>query len=442
MRGDDRGGGTQRDVASDATRKAVTSTGPLNDGCPGTVDGNGIAPIDAPHLRTRAVHAGEDIGAAVRPLTRPIVQSSVYAFRDPAMAEARFAADPPEPNYSRDGLPNVRALARAVADLEGAEAGHAAASGMAAIGLLFLAHLSAGDHVVISADCYRDTQLLLTEELARFGVVTSRANCCDPIRIERAVTPRTRLIYVDTISNPAMKLADLPRVAAIAHAAGALLAVDNTFATPVLCRPIEHGADLVVHSATKFLGGHHDLTAGVIVGRRDLIAPIERCGYRFGPTLGSFDAWLALRGIKTLAPRMAWITETALTLATFLQTQRAIAAVRYPGLPDHPQPDLVRRLLPEGAGGVLAFDLRGGPAAADAFIRNLRLIPYAMSLGGATTTVSYPPRWRTAGAPVEPAGCATVRMSVGLEAARDLIADLRRALDGLPDDGTAPKEDA
>lgn len=385
-------------------------------------------------LRTLAVHVGTDATSPVRSLSQPIVQSSVYAFRDPALAEARFNADPPEPNYSRDGMPNVRALEQAVAALEGAEAAHGTASGMAAISLLLLTHLSAGDHVVISADCYRDTQLLLTQELSRFGIETTVVTCCNLDTFRQALRPRTRLIFIDTISNPAMKLADLPRISEIAHEADALLAVDNTFATPVLCRPLSHGADFVVHSATKFLGGHHDLTAGVIAGREELIAPIRRCGYLFGPTLGPLDAWLALRGIKTLAPRISWMSETALALASFLQTHPAVADVRYPGLPSYPQADLAHRLLPDGGGAMLAFDLNGEAGVGDAFIRGLRLIPYAMSLGGTETTVSYPPRIRAAAdqsGETKPSPSVTLRISVGLEAPQDLIADLRGALDGL-----------
>jgi methionine-gamma-lyase len=253
----------------------------------------------------------------------------------------------------------------------------------------------------------------------------------DPETLRTSLTDRTRLVFVETISNPAMKLCDLARIAEIAHEGGALLVVDNTFATPALCRPLEHGADLVGHSATKFIGGHHDLTAGVVVGRKTLVERIRRCAYLYGPTLGSMDAWLALRGIKTLAPRMAWISETATAVAAYLAAHPAIAAVRYPGLPDHPQAVLAQRLLPDGAGGMLAFDLAGGPSAAEALIRSLRTIAFAPSLGGTGTTVSYPPTALPAGNNVrEPS--AVVRMSVGLEAAADLIADLRQALAVYP----------
>jgi len=399
---------------------------------------------EAMRHRTRAVHAGDDWSGAVYPLTDPISPSTVFAFRDPEIANLRRAMDPPEPNYSREGLPNVRALERAVAELERAGDACAVASGMAAISLTMLAHLDAGDRVIASADCYCDAQSLLTQELTRFGVGTDFVDTGDLDAVRRAVGTSTRLIYVDTISNPAMRLADLEPLATIAHDAGALLCVDNTFATPMLCRPLEYGADLVIHSATKFLGGHHDLTAGVVAGRQTVIDPIRRCGYLFGPTLGPWDAWLALRGIRTLAPRIAWISETAVRVASFLQAHPEVSSVRYPGLPDHPQAELARRLLPDGAGGMLAFDLEAGSDAADKVIRGLRLIPYAPSLGGPTTTVCYPPRDLTTD-PCEEDGsyrCGTLRLSIGLEAPSDIIADLAMALDGLPAAVTAGGDEA
>lgn len=382
-------------------------------------------------LGTRVVHSGEDVSSPVRPLSDPIARSTVFAFDDPSLANRLRSAEPPEAAYGRDGLPNVRALERAIADLEGAEAAHAVASGMAAISLTFLAYLGAGQRVVLSRDCYCETGSLANDELARFGVVASFIDATDLSAVETAMADAPKLLYVETISNPAMKLADLPRLADLAHAAGALLCVDNTFATPLLCRPLEHGADLVVHSATKFLGGHHDLMAGVVAGSSRLIAPIRRSGYLFGPTLGPTDAWLALRGIRTLAARMAWICSAAIRVASFLASHPAVASVRYPGLAEGPQADLARRLLPDGEGGMVAFDLVGGPNAADAVIRALRLIPFAPSLGGPTTTVCYPPQDFSGSAEGCDLGSTTLRLSIGLEAAADVVADLRQALDGL-----------
>ena len=382
-------------------------------------------------LRTRAVHAGTDATLPVWTLSQPIATSTVYAFRDPTVADLRATADPPEPNYVRDGMPNVRALERAVADLEGAEGAHAVGSGMAAIALTFLTHLRAGDHVIAYADDYCETRTLLTEELPRFGVRTTLIEAGDPRALEAACCRETRMVYVETIANPSLRLADLEALARFTQDHGLLLCVDNTFATPVLCRPLAYGADLVLHSATKFLGGHHDLIAGIVAGRRELIDPICRYGRLYGMTLGAMDAWLALRGLHTLAPRMAWMSDTASAIAAFLHSHPAIAAVHYPGLPDHPDAALARRLLPTGAGAMLAFDLRDGPPAAARLIRTLQLIPYALSLGGTASTVCYPPHVQTAdgdGNDFAALGSATIRMSVGLEAADDLIADLAQAL--------------
>ena len=421
-----------------------------------------------PAFRTRAAHAGEDANAAIRPLSEPVAQASVYAFRDPADADARLAADhqlasdPAEPTYSRDGLLNATSLERAIADLEGAEAAHATASGMAAIALVFLANLSAGDHLVVSSDVHCDVEALLTEELARFGVGAAFVDLTDLDAVRAAMGPRTRIVYGETISNPAMKLVDLPALARIAHAGSsggvdgssvgageALLVIDNTFATPALCRPLEHGADLVVHSATKFLGGHHDLSAGVVCGRAGPVGRVHRAGYLYGPTVAPLDAWLAVRGIKTLAPRMAWASETAGAVARYLDRHPAVKSVRYPGLPGHTQAELAHRLLPDGGGAMLAFDVGAGPAAAELAIRSLSAIPYALSLGGTVTTVCYPPRAMPTADPnghangrVDGSGSpngsangssrrrsATLRLSIGLESADDLIADLGQALD-------------
>ncbi|MBA2276425.1 MAG: aminotransferase class I/II-fold pyridoxal phosphate-dependent enzyme [Chloroflexia bacterium] len=396
-----------------------------------TAGSDGLAD-PAMSFRTRAVHAGESTGAAVRPLSDPIYQSSVYAFDDPGLSASRHTAEPPLPNYSRDHFPNVAALEQAVAELEGAEAGYAVASGMAAISLVFLALLGTGSHVVAGCGAYCDTEALLDQVLSRFGVTASFVDLHDAGAVAAALQPTTRLIFVETIANPGIHLADLPALSALARERGIPLCVDNTFATPALCRPMEHGADLVVHSVTKFLGGHHDLTAGVVVGRADLLRRIQRTGYLIGSLLGAMDAWLALRGIRTLAPRMAWISKTAAEVAAELARHPAVAAVYYPGLAAGPDADLVRRLLPDGAGGMMTFDVAGGPEAAARLVRRLRLIPFAPSLGGTTTTICYPPRTLAPATESFHPPVASLRLSIGLESASDLIADLRQALDEGP----------
>jgi cystathionine beta-lyase/cystathionine gamma-synthase len=382
--------------------------------------------------RTRTVHAGENRDDAVRPLVTPIYQSTVFAVDDASRSAARHEAD--QPNYSRDRFPNVRELEQAVADLEGADAGCATSSGMAAISLVFLSLLSAGDHVVLGQGGYCDTEDLIDQVMARFGVAVTLVDATDPAAVELALRPETRLVFVETIANPSMQVPDLDALGAIMARHNALLMVDNTFATPVFCRPLEHGADLVVHSATKFLGGHHDLTAGVVVGGQDLVQRIRNTGYLIGTVPGAMDAWLALRGIRTLAPRMAWINETAGEIAGFLEDHLAISMVRYPGLATGKDAAVADRILPDGAGGMLAFQVAGGDGVAEAFLRRLRLVAYVPSLGGVTTTICFPPR--TLDGQREPRQSdGWLRLSVGLESPADVIADIAQALAGDEGDG-------
>ncbi len=368
-------------------------------------------------------------------MAEAIHPAAVYGFADPSHLDDRRLADPSLGNYSRDGMANAASLERAVADLEGADGAHATSSGMAALALVFLSFLRAGDEIIIAPNAYCDTETLLVDELGRYGIRTVFADMGDPADVARKLSPATRLIHAESIVNPSLTLSDLTGLGKLAKAHGCLLSVDNTLATPLLCRPLEHGADLVIHSVTKFLGGHHDLTAGIVCGRDDLIARLRYTGYLYGPTLNPFAAWLAVRGIKTLAPRMDWISRTATNVATFLEGHQAVSVVRYPALASYRQADLAAAMLPNGAGGVMLVALEGGPAAVSELIKHLDLIAYAPSLGGPTTTVSYPPitlhRQGLPGGGAPRSGSATIRLSIGLEGADDLIADLAQALDGL-----------
>lgn len=374
-------------------------------------------------MPTRAIHAGVSPIDGAQPLGGAIVQSSVYGFREPAVAGERRQAS--LPIYARDHFPNQMALEDAIADLEGAGAGYVTPSGMAAIALTALALLTSGDHVIIGMDSYCDTEELFLTEFPRLGVETSVVNLTDLAAVEAALRPRTRLLLAETITNPGMRVPDLAALAALLRPRDVLFAVDNTFATPVLCRPLALGADLVIHSVTKFLGGHHDLVAGAVVGPADLIERIGRSGYFFGQLPGSVDAWLALRGIRTLAPRIELACRNAEAVATFLAGHPAVRAVRYPGLRGAPDAEVVRRQLPNGAGAVLVFDLHGDRAAATRLMRDLRLIPYAGTLGGVETTICYPPVRDSVGVRAD---VGSLRLSVGLEAPEDLIADLAGAL--------------
>jgi cystathionine beta-lyase/cystathionine gamma-synthase len=384
-------------------------------------------------VRTRSVQGGHGPSEGeVWPLVPPIVTSTVYASHDLDAIAARIAAG--EPTYNRDQFPNPRLLGDLVAELEGAERGYAVASGMAAITVVVLTLLSQGDHLVVGAGGYSDTEELLTRELSRFGIAGTAVDLADLDAVRAAMTPRTRLVLAETIANPAITVTDIPAVAAIAHEHDAVLAIDNTFATPALCQPLALGADLVIHSATKFLGGHHDLSAGVVAGPERLMEEIARVGYLLGAVPGATDAWLAVRGIRTLAPRMDWISRSAREVATWLAARPEIARVRYPGVTDGEDRALVGRILPLGGGGVMVIELAGPEASvtAAALVRRLGMIVYAPSLGGEVTTLCYPPRIQTREERSRKDREACLRVSIGLEDPADIITDFEQAFARLP----------
>lgn len=386
-----------------------------------------------PSLRTRTVQSGRRSGdEAMWPVVPPIVTSAAYAARDPDLMQERVRRG--EPTYHRDHFPTVERLELAIAGLEGAEAGYATSSGMAAISVVALALLGQGDHVIVGMEGYCDTEELLCGELVRFGVAGSVVPLDDLNAVRAAIRPETRLIVAETISNPGMSVPDIPSLADISGENGLLLVVDNTLATPMLCRPLEHGADLVIHSVTKFLGGHHDLSAGMVVGAHTLIDRIARAGYLLGAVPGAHDAALALRGIHTLAPRMAWISESAMRVARYLADCPELTEVRYPGLVAGAEAGRVRDLLPCGFGGLMVVEFacsQRHDAPAATFVRSLNMIPYVPSLGGEITTVCYPPHIMADAGPDHPTAGTRLRVSIGLEDPDDLIADLKRALAAL-----------
>lgn len=381
-------------------------------------------------FRSDVAHAGEGTEERAFPLVEPIHQSSAYAFDDSDHADQTFAEG--GALYARDGLPNVRSLERVVARLEGAEDAIAVSSGMAAIATTCLALLNSGDHVLVGHDGYCDTAALLDDLSTRFGIRVSRVDLNDTLAVEAAITPETRLVLAETISNPGMRLTDISSLVAITRPHGIQTVVDNTFATPALCRPIEFGADAVLHSAGKFLAGHSDVTAGVVAGSAPLIARLKRSAYLYGPLLAPMEAWLTLRGMRTLLPRVMWASQSAMRVALWLQTHPMVAEVNHVSLPGHDQALLVERMLPEGAGSVLTFRLHHGEAAAMSLLRNLRSIPYAPTVGGPATIASFPPRTPRFDAHGQPVlnsyRCSTIRLSVGLEDPDDILADLDGAL--------------
>ena len=362
----------------------------------------------------------------------PIFQTSTYRLPSTrAGADFQQSVEPTE-YYTRWGNPTTRALEVQFAQLEGAEAALGFGSGMGAISSAILAGVKQGDHMVAGSPLYAGTTELCRDILAGFGIETTFVDPADSGAFERALRPATRLIYVETPSNPTLKLTDLASVAKLARGRGLVTICDNTFATPLGQRPIALGIDVVVHSATKYVGGHSDVIAGLLAGPR---AYVDKCWHTaklLGPALDPFAAWLLLRGLKTLAVRFERQAANALRLAQFLAAHPAVAVVHYPGLESHPQHALARRQM-QSFGAMLSFELNGGYAAAQRFAESLQVALLAVSLGGVETLVQHPASMshglldkkelaRTG------IGEGLVRVSVGLEAAEDLIADFDQAL--------------
>lgn len=372
---------------------------------------------------TRAVHAGDPATTVGAPVVSPIVPSTT------------FHSDPSgdgEVLYTRYGNgPNQSLVERRIASLEGAEDALVTASGMSAMACALLSLLRAGDHVVATRDIYGGTRVLLTQELSRLGIETSyvdlfAAGWTDALR------PQTRVVLAETPSNPLLRVLDLRPVADRCRAHGAALVVDATFASPINFRGLEHGADLVMHSATKYYAGHSDVTAGALAGSAARVGEARKRARVWGPVLDPHGVWLLERGIKTLAVRMERHNRNGVEIARWAETDRRIARVFYPGLPSHPDHETARRTL-DGFGGMLGLELAGGREAASCFVRALRLAKLAPSLGGVETLVSEPRHTSHAGMTPEEREAigirdGFVRVSLGIEDAADIVADLEQAL--------------
>jgi cystathionine beta-lyase/cystathionine gamma-synthase len=385
-----------------------------------------------PKLRfaTHAARGSRAPQSVSRPLTPPIHLASVYVFDDLDQVDAVWEGARPGYVYGRFGTPSHTMLEESLAVLEGAEAAVATASGMGALTALFHGALRPGDHLVAGQDLYGSTTALLREQAPRWGLEVSFADASDADAVEAAMTPATRAVFVEAVSNPLLRLADLPALGALARRRGVGLFVDSTFSSPALLRPLEHGATAVHHSATKYLSGHGDVTAGVIAGPRSLIDPVRAAVVRIGLNLAPFDAWLTQRGLRTLALRMERASRSALALARFLAPRPEVRRVHYPGLAEHPQHALAARLFGDGFGGMLSVELAGGGPAVERFFGALRLIEFAPSFGDVTTTWTYPARTSHRPLGVEEQarlgiGPGLVRLSVGIED----VDDLREALD-------------
>jgi methionine-gamma-lyase len=382
---------------------------------------------------TIAIHAHGKHHAQYGEVSVPIYQSSTFAFEDADQGAARFAGTTPGYIYTRLGNPTVNALADAVAALENGTHAMATSTGMAAITTVFLAYLQQGTHVV-STDCvYGPTRTVLETSFARFGSEATFVDTADLAQTSAAMRTNTRIVYLETPANPTMKLSDIAGAAAIAHAHGALLVVDNTFASPYIQRPLELGADIVVHSCTKLINGHADVVGGaIVVGSEKLYGQIKPTLNLFGGTMDPHQAWLILRGLRTLPLRVERSQENAMALARFLRAHPVVAWVSYPGLEDHPQHDLARRQM-DGFGSMIAIGVKGGLEAGKRMMNSVKLFTLAVSLGGVESLIEHPASMTHAGLPRherEAAGLRDelVRISVGCEDVEDLQADLDQAL--------------
>ena len=391
-------------------------------------------PIRRAGFSTRAIHHAYDPYAGTGDLNPPIHVSSTYTFPTVEDGAARFAGEQAGYMYSRVGNPTTVLLEQRIADLEGGEAALVTASGMGATTSLLWTLLKPGDEVIADKTLYGCTFGFFHHGLARFGVKITHIDLTDPANLAAAIGPATRIVYFETPANPNMRLADIAAIAAIARRHGALTVVDNTYCTPYLQRPLELGADYVVHSATKYLGGHGDLLAGAIVGPRESLDEVRFQGLKdmTGAVLSSQDAFLILRGLKTLALRMDRHCANAQALAEFLASHDKVAVCHYPGLADFPQYDLARRQMAR-PGGMVAFELKGGIEAGRRFMNALGLVTRAVSLGDAESLAQHPasmthsfytPEERAAHLISE----GLVRISAGLEDSDDLLADVEQAL--------------
>ena len=380
---------------------------------------------------SRAVHAGRDL-AARSPLAPDLSTSAVHVYTDLDDYDAVAKGERPGHYYGRNSNSNRDMLERAVADLERGEAGLATASGMAALHATMLALAPKPATIVATRELYGGTMALLRQDFEPAGYEVNFVDLADLDTVRHALDG-AGLVLAETITNPLCTVPDIEAIAAMARERGVPFLVDNTFATPILCRPLELGATAVMHSATKYIGGHSDLVAGVAVGSAAAIGEARARSVRTGTPLGPFDAWLALRGLRTLDVRMRRHSDNSLALARAMQQMVGVARVHHPLLEDSASYAVASRLLPQGAGGMMAFDLKGGREAVQRMLTRFRLASFAASLGGVETTISYPEiTSHRSLTPEERAElgvtAGTVRVSVGIEDPDDIIEDFTQAL--------------
>jgi len=392
-------------------------------------------PRRTPGCSTQSVHAGEPRTKLASAIATPIVQSATFTFANTQEVCDYFEGRVQRDEYGRYGNPTQRTAERKLAALEGAEAALLFSSGMAAVTTTLFAMLARGAHVVVTDNAYRRTREFLHQILRRYGIEVSMVPAGDYLRMEEAVRQTTRLIFSESPTNPYNRILDLDRVADIGRRHRVKTIIDATFATPINQRPLEFGIDLVIHSATKYLGGHNDLLAGVVAGREELVAGIRDLHGILGPVPEPFTAYLLVRGIKTLALRVAQQNNSAQRIAEFLEQHPKIERVHYPGLPSHPEHEIARRQM-RGFGAVVSFEVRGDLATASRLVDACRLPRIAPTLGGVESLIEQPALMSFHGLTTEErlqVGIkdTLVRYAVGIEDADDLIADLEQALDQM-----------
>ena len=380
--------------------------------------------VSAMGFSTRAIHAGQDADPATGATVVPIYATSTYTQAAPGQHKGY--------EYSRSGNPTRTALETALASLEGGECGLAFASGLAATNAVFAGLLRPGDEVVASADLYGGTFRLLERVFKHWGLTAKYTDDATAVGFEKLMSPKTKLVWIETPTNPLLQILDIAAIAEVAHKHGAKFAVDNTFASPYLQQPLALGADLVVHSTTKYLGGHSDVVGGCVVGGKELLEPVKFYQNAAGGVPGPFDSYLTLRGLKTLAVRMDRHCDNAMSLAGWLVKQPQVSKVYYPGLKDHPGHAIAAKQM-KGFGGMISLQLHGGTEAALRFVSRTKLFSLAESLGGVESLVCHPATMTHASIPKEIREArgvneGLIRLSVGIEDVADLRADLEFAM--------------
>jgi methionine-gamma-lyase len=389
------------------------------------------------HKSTKAIHGGNPYRSHFGEVSVPIFQTSTFSFPCAEEGAACFSGESSGYVYTRLGNPTVNALEENLTALESGWRGMATATGMAAVTTVFLSLLEQGAHVVSTDSVYGPTRVVLETIFKKLGIESMFVDTSDLRQIENAVRPSTRIIYLETPANPTMKLSDIAGAASIAHRHGAVLAVDNTFASPFLQRPLEQGADVVVHSLTKYVNGHSDVLGRMIItGNQVLFEKIRPVLNLLGGTMDPHQAWLILRGVRTLPLRVERSQENALKLALFLKEHPMVTWVSYPGLPDHPHHELARKQM-DGFGGMIAFGVQGGLDGGRIVMNSVRLFTLAVSLGGVESLIEHPASMTHASVPEHERAQAgilneLVRISVGCEDFEDLRDDLDQALNHIP----------